>query len=258
MKFFEPNTGTSELFEMGGTGHLALLLLMFGLLVAMIVLRRELGSLRQSRAFMAGSAAFVLASEALASGLQFVYPFPHSWERLPLHLCASLKIAVALLVLLKRYDLVKFIATWAIGAGFISFANLNLNGESFGNFMFWHYLWGHLYLFLTPVLLFLCGELHYEHRYHARSMLGLFVWSLVIFFANWALDANWMYTGPHNDTAVPFIPAQLMVWPFNYLSYVVTGLVLLNLVYAILWLGQGRRDEGAGKEPIAAPAPAAA
>ncbi|HEY3452000.1 MAG TPA: hypothetical protein VGK67_36915 [Myxococcales bacterium] len=242
MNFFEPHKGTSQLFAMGGTGHLALLLLMFGLLSAMVVFKKELWRLRQSRAFMAGTAAFVLSSETVSSALQFFYPFQHSYERIPLHLCASLKIAVAVLILLERYDLVKFISTWAIGAGFISFANLNLNGESFGSFMFWHYLWGHLYLFLVPVLLFLTGEFRYEHRTHARSILGLFLWSLVIFFANWALDANWMYTGPHNDTVVPFIPGRFMAWPFNYVSYVLVGLTLLNLVYAILWFCQGRRD----------------
>ncbi len=240
MEFFEPNTGASQLFRMGGPGHLALVGLMLALLAAMIGLRGHLWRLRRSRGFMAGTAAFVLASEAVASGLQFVYPFPYSWERIPLHLCASLKIAVALLVLFERYDLLKPVSTWAIGAGFISFANLNLNGESFGNFMFWHYLWGHLYLLLTPVLLFLAGDIRLEHRAHARSLVGLFLWSLVVFFANWALDANWMYTGPHNDTKVPFIPERFMVWPFNYVSYVLVALVLLNLVYAVLWSCQGR------------------
>ncbi|MGC4120738.1 MAG: YwaF family protein [Myxococcales bacterium] len=250
MKFFEPHTGTSELFRMGGPGHLALVVLAFALVVVMVALRQELWRLRRSRAFMAGTAAFVLASEAVSSGLQFVYPFPHAWERLPLHLCASLKIAVAVLILFERYDLVKLISTWSIGAGFISFANLNLNGESFGNFMFWHYLWGHLYLLAAPVLLFLVGEYRYDHRTHARSLAGLFLWSLVVFFANWAFDANWMYTGPHNDTVVPFVPARFMVWPFNYVSYVVTALVLLNLVYVILWSCQGAKERGGAETEL--------
>lgn len=258
MRFFEPNTGASELFKMGGTGHLALLALAAALLALLFAFRKELWRLRRCRPFMAGTAAFVLSSEAVSSGLQFFYPFPHAWERIPLHLCASLKIAVAVLVLLERYDLVKFIAVWAIGAGFISFANLNLNGESFGNFMFWHYLWGHLYLLLTPVMLFLAGEFHYEHRYHAKSMLGLFVWSLVIFFADWALDANWMYMGPHNDTAVPFVPDRFMAWPFNYVSYVVTALVILNLIYAVLYASQRRSEKREAVRHSAVPATSAA
>ena len=73
-------------------------------------------------------------------------------------------------------------------------------------------------------------------------VLALIVWSLVIFFVNWGFDTNYMYTGPHNDTAVPFIPARWMAWPFNYVSYVVVGLVLLNAVYALLRLCQGRLE----------------
>jgi hypothetical protein len=225
MEFFEPNTGASQLFRMGGPGHLALVGLMLALLAAMIGLRGHLWRLRRSRGFMAGTAAFVLASEAVASGLQFVYPFPYSWERIPLHLCASLKIAVALLVLFERYDLLKPVSTWAIGAGFISFANLNLNGESFGNFMFWHYLWGHLYLLLTPVLLFLAGDIRLEHRAHAAPG-GPVPVGRGVFFANWALDAKLdVHRPPHTTRRCRSSTSASWSVPCNYVSYVLVALV---------------------------------
>lgn len=246
MGFFDPNAGTSELFAMGGAGHAVLALSLFGLLAVLVAFKKRLPSLRANRPFMAGTAALVLVLEAMSYLFKFVLPYTGpGYERLPLHMCAALKILVATFILLERYDLVKFVGIWSIGAGFISFANLNLNGGSFGQFNFWHYVIGHYYLFLAPLFLFLTGDLRYDHRYHARSILGIFLWSVATFFVNWIFDSNYMYSGPHNDTSVPFVPAQLMVWPFNFFSYVVTGLLLLNLIYAILWFCQGRMAPGA-------------
>ncbi len=245
MDFFDPNHNSgSTLFEMGGPGHVALMVMLFGLLGLMVAFRHRLQPLRDSRAFMAGTAGFVLTLEAASYLFKFIYPFSPAYERIPLHLCASLKIALALLILFERYDLAKVISVWAIGAGFISFANLNLEGASFGNYGFWHYLLGHLYIFLMPIFLFLTGDFRYELKDHLKSLAGLGAWSLVVFFINWAFDTNYMYSGPHNHTAVPFIPDAMMVWPFNYVSYVLTAMVLLNLVYGLLRLSQGRLESG--------------
>jgi hypothetical protein len=41
---------------------------------------------------------------------------------------------------------------------------------------------------------------------------------------------------------VPFIPERLMVWPLNYVSYMVVGLVMLTSIYAILKFFQGRME----------------
>jgi hypothetical integral membrane protein (TIGR02206 family) len=240
MTFFDPNTRTSPLFEMGGAGHVALVLLMLGLLGAVITWRQPL---RHSALFMKGTSALVLLLEVVSSVSTFFFPFDHAFERIPLHLCASLKIAVAIGVLFERYDLVKFISTWAIGAGFISFVNLNLEGAGFGNFECWHYLIGHYYLFLMPTLLFLAGDFRYDLKFQVRSMAGLGVWSLLIFFVNWKFDTNYMYSGPHNQTAVPFIPPGFMVWPLNYVSYVGVGLILISAIYLVLKLFQTRMEQ---------------
>jgi uncharacterized membrane protein YwaF len=79
-------------------------------------------------------------------------------------------------------------------------------------------------------------------------MLGLFLWSFAIFLVNWAFGTNYMYSGPHNTTEVPFIPARFMAWPFNYVSYVLVALVLLSLVFFILRLCQ-REPESARYAP---------
>jgi hypothetical integral membrane protein (TIGR02206 family) len=250
--FFDPNSHSSELFQMGGTGHLALVAILLGLLAALILFRKRLPALRQSRAFMAGTAAFVLSFEVAAGLFKFIYPCDPAYERLPLQLCATLKIVITILVLLKRYDLVKYVSLWALGAGFVSFANLNLNGGSFENFAFWHYLVGHYYLFALPLFLFLAGEFRYDVGYHARSMLGLFAWSLLLFFVNWIFGSNYMYSGPGNETVVAFVPARWMVWPLNYVSYLLIGLVLMSAVAAILKLAQDRID-GVPREDPAPP-----
>lgn len=242
MNFFDPNAHSSALFEMGGPGHIVLVLIMPLLLVPLILFRKDLPRLRASRNFMAGTAAFILSIELLSYAFKFIYPCVPAYERWPLHLCSSLKFLITILILFSRYDLVKYFSIWAIGSGFISFANLGLGGESFGNYAFWHYLLGHYYLFLLPIFLFLTGDFRYDLRYHTVSMLGLIAWSLVIFVINWVFDANYMYTGPHNDVAVPFIPDRLMVWPLNYFSYMVVGLVMLTSIYAILRFFQARLD----------------
>ena len=82
----------------------------------------------------------------------------------------------------------------------------------------------------------------------------LFAMTLVVFFANWALDANWMYTGPHNDTKVPFIPEAMMAWPFNYFSYVVTALIILNFIYVVLWNCQKRMEASEPEQHHGVPA----
>ncbi len=252
LEFFDPNVHGSRLFAMGGAGHVALNLGLVLLLVSLVVFRRQLPRLRQSRPFMAGSAGFVLGLEVLSYALKLACPTSPTWELLPLQLCSSLKIVITLLILFERYDLVRYFAVLAIGCGFISFANLNLHGESFGNFAFWHYAIGHYYLFAAPLFLFLCGEVRFELQTHLRMKLGLAVWSFTVFLVNWAFDTNYMYTGPHNDTVVPFLPPAMMRWPFNYVSYVLIAFVLLNVTYVVL------RSVQPGEEPAVEPVPAAA
>lgn len=242
MDFFDPNSHPSELFAMGGLGHLGLVVILFVVLALMILFRKWLSRLRESRGFMVGTAAFVLSLELASLLFRFIYPCEPAFERIPLHLCATLKIVITTLILINRGHLVKYLSIWAIGAGFISFANLNLGGGSFGNFAFWHYLIGHGYLFALPLLLFLTGEFRYDLKSHARSLFGLGVWSLIIFFVNWGFDANYMYSGRHNETVVPFIPARFMVWPLNYVSYSLVGLILLSAIYALLKISQERMD----------------
>lgn len=245
MSFFDPNqVEPSAAFAMGSVGHLALTVLLLVLLAVMVAFRKQLKPLRASRAFMAGSAGFVLGLETLSYVLKLVYPCHPAYERLPLHLCASLKIAITLLVLFEKYDWVKYLSVLGIGCGFISFVNLNLGGESFGNFMFWHYAIGHYYLFLAPVFLFLTGDTRYELKTHLRMCVGLAAWSFTVFLANWVFDTNYMYTGPHNTVVVPFLPDGLMAWPMNYVSYVGIAFIILNGVYLLLRSVQARMDRG--------------
>ena len=239
LDFFDPAVHSpSALFAMGGVGHIALNLGLVLLLATMVVFRRQLPALRQRRTFMAGTAGLVLGLEVLSYVFKLAYPGTPAFELLPLQLCSSLKIAITLLIVFERYELVRYLSVLAIGCGFISFANLNLHGESFGNFTLWHYSIGHYYLFAAPLFLFLCGEHHFDLRVHLKMCAGLALWSFTLFVVNWALDTNYMYTGPHNDTVVPFLPASMMRWPFNYVSYVMIAFVLLNVTYGILRLAQ--------------------
>jgi hypothetical integral membrane protein (TIGR02206 family) len=250
--FFDPRLHSSERFALGSAGHLALIAAMFGLLGLLVFFRRELAPLRGRRGLMAGAAAFVLGLELLSYALKFAYDVQPAWERAPLQLCSSLKLVITALILFGRTDRVRHLSVLAMGCGFISFVNLNLGGEGFGNFAFWHYVIGHLYLFLLPAFLFLTGGLKYELKTHLQMCLGLLAWSLTVFFINWGLDTNYMYSGPHNEVRVPFLPDVMMQWPMNYVSYVLIALVLLNGTFGLLRLSQ-RQGTQSSPPPIVSP-----
>jgi uncharacterized membrane protein YwaF len=225
-------------FEMGTLGQLSLIALLFVQLGALIAFRRQLPKLRQNRAFMAGTAGFVLGLEVLSYALKLIVPTAPAWEILPFQLCSSLKIVVTILVLLEQYQAIRYFAVLAIGCGFISFANLNMHGESFGNFAFWHYVIGHDYLFVLPIFLYAGGEYRADKLSHSVMCKGLAAWSFTIFLVNWVFDTNYMYTGPHNDVTVPFVPESWMRWPMNYVTYVLIALVMLNVIWGVVMLAQ--------------------
>jgi uncharacterized membrane protein YwaF len=91
---------------------------------------------------------------------------------------------------------------------------------------------------------------------HLFMCAGLAGWSFTVFLINWGFDTNYMYSGPHNDTVVPFLPDGWMAWPFNYVSYVAIALVLLNVTYGIIWLARrsGSAETLSARAPQVAPA----
>ena len=63
----------------------------------------------------------------------------------------------------------------------------------------------------------------------------------VIFFVDWAFNANFFYIGKDNDMAVPFLPDRLMEWPFVFPRFVGVGLIMLHGIFGSFALAQRRR-----------------
>src|SRR5688572_26135738 len=108
--FFDPRrvSDTAGIFAFGGPGHLSLILLMAVLLALLIASRKQVLALRANRSFMVGTAAFILCSELTAVALRNIFQFEPAYERIPLHLCPSLKLALSLLIIVDRLDLAKY------------------------------------------------------------------------------------------------------------------------------------------------------
>jgi hypothetical integral membrane protein (TIGR02206 family) len=240
--FFDPSPRAAELFPMYGRGHLAILVVV-ALCVGVLAWQKErLVKLRASRRFMVGLSVVVLIGEVQEYTLMIVHRYEPAYELLPFHLCGMLAFLLPILTLMERYDVVRYLAPWSLAAGLISFLNLGITHNDLGQLTFYHYVWKHLYLFLFPIFLFQAGDWQVHYREYAKSIAGLLGLSVVIFFANWAFGTNYLYIGPENEMAVGFLPDALLAWPLIYPSFIVVGLILFHINYAVLALSQGLRE----------------
>jgi uncharacterized membrane protein YwaF len=187
---------------------------------------------------MVGFSVFMLVIEAIQYTLRFVYRYEPFFERLPFHLCASLALLLPILVLFERYDIIRFLAPWPIASGLISFINLGTTYQGPATFYFYHYVIRHAYLLLFPIFLFIAGEFEVKYREFAKSMAALLGYSAIIFLVNWAFTVNYLYIGPNNDLAVPFLPDSWLEWPYIYPSFIGVGLILFHGIYGSLALAQ--------------------
>jgi hypothetical integral membrane protein (TIGR02206 family) len=226
---------------MYGPGHLIALLIMVAFVPLMAWQKGAVIALRRSRRFMVGFSVVILTVELITYVAKFIYKYEPFYERLPFHLCAGLSLLLPILVLLERYDVIKFVALWSVAAGLISLLNLGVTHNSMSTLAFYHYFLRHYYLFLFPIFLFIAGEYEFQYRYALMSMGALLVVTAVIFFVDWAFNANFFYIGKDNDMAVPFLPDRLMEWPFVFPSFVGVGLIMLHGIFGSFALAQRRR-----------------
>lgn len=236
--FFDPNPRAQELFSMYGTGHLVLLLIVLAGIVVMAWQRDRVVRLRQNRRFMVWLSIVILAGEVQEYTMMWLHGYEPAYELLPFHLCGLLAFALPLLVLTQRYDIVRFVASWSLAAGLISFLNLGITHNSPAQLTLYHYVWKHLFLVWFPPFLFIAGDWTVSYRSYARSMAGLTLLSVPVFLVNWVFGTNYFYIGPQNEMAVPFLPDSLLQWPIIYPTFIVVGLVLFHACYAVLAIAQ--------------------
>ena len=137
-------------------------------------------------------------------------------------------------VLLRKLEPLLYVAPWCVGAGLISVVNLSLATNHWYEYVFVHYVWMHFYLFALPSVLVISGQIRLSYRLLWISSGILFCISAVIFALDWALDANWMYIGPHSSLEIPFLPVAFTEWPWSYPTFIGVCLLLFQVVYLCL------------------------
>jgi hypothetical integral membrane protein (TIGR02206 family) len=241
---FDVRPGREVLSPMFGRAHLASMGVFFGLALLMIAARSRLRRVPLDGRAVRGLAWFILLDQVFLFVLYFAYDYQPFWERFPLHLCAGLSFFIPIAMLLGRIDLVRFVGTWAMGAGLISVVNMSITRHPAASYVFVHYFWMHAYLFAVPLFLTLRGEMRLGYGAFARSLLVLFALAALVFGLDWATGANYMYLGPGSELDVPLLPEAWRAWPWSFPTFAAVGVGLLHGMYAVI-----RRLERSGGVP---------
>lgn len=229
--FFDPTRSSEVLIPTNGTLHLISVVILLLLVLLVIWRKKEVQRLVANRKFLIWFMIIFLAFEALSTILLWSYKFEPKWERIPLHLCYTMSVTIPVLILLKKYDAVKFFSYWIICSGFIAIANPSFQHHVPWSFDFIHYLVRHYFLFLVPMVFQIGLGWKHNYRTFAYSMATLASYAFIIFLANWATGANYMHLGQNNPTAITFLPESFVKWPYSYPSFVGVGIVMLHIAY---------------------------
>lgn len=229
--FFDPTRSSEIVVPMYGSIHMITLLTLPIIVLILLWKKDAVRRIVANRKIVIGFMIGFLALELLSLILLWSYKFEPAYERFPLHLCYSLTILVPILILKKNYTWLKFFSYWAIGSGFIAFANPSFGYTYPWSFDFFHFLFRHYFLLFIPII-FTIG-VGYKHTYRGFliSLTTLAGYAFLIFLLDWATGANYMHLGKNNALEIPFLPASFTVWPWVYPSFLGTGMVLLHIAY---------------------------
>ena len=236
--FFDPNEHADILIPMYGKLHFFVLSLMLAFIPLMIWKKKEVQKLVDNGKFIKGIAFVFLSTEALYWSMMWSFHYQPYYERFPFHLCATLSLMVPILLLTGKYETLRFITFWAIGAGFISLVNPSFLHDQPWNFGFIAYLIRHYLLFLIPIFLFIGKGYTFSYVLFLKSMFALMGYACIMFLANWAFNTNYMHLGPSNKLLIPFLPENLAVWPWTLPSFLVVGIIIFHLIYLIFYLSR--------------------
>jgi len=229
--FFDLTDNAQVQIPMYGRTHLITVIGMLLLLFIVLWRRNGVKKLLSNTRFINGFLIGYLVLEGFYWSLIWGYRIQPFYERFPLHLCGSLSIVMAALILARKHRLIRFFSCWSICAGFISFANPGFVFYDQWGWGFIHYLIRHYFLFLAPIMAQIAWGYRHTYREFFQSMITLTGYAFLIFLLDWATGANYMHLGQHNPLEIPFLPARLTVWPWTYPSFVAVGIVLFHLAY---------------------------
>jgi hypothetical integral membrane protein (TIGR02206 family) len=229
--FFDLTEFDEVQIPMYGRTHLITVIIMILFLFLILWQKKRVKKIVANTRLVRGFLIVYLSLEAIYWSLMWGYRIEPLYERFPLHLCGSLSIFMAVLILLEKRNLVRFFSYWSICAGFISYANPGFVFYNPVGWGFFHYLVRHYFLFLAPIMLQIGWGFKHSSREFILSMSTLAGYAFLMFLLDWAIDANYMHLGRHNPLEIPFLPASFTVWPWTYPSFVGVGVILFHLAY---------------------------
>lgn len=229
--FFDPNEHAEIIIPMYGTIHFITLAIMLAFIPVLIWKKESIKRLSHNRSFMVRFMILFLASEILYWILMWRFEYEPFSDRFPLNLCGSLSLIIPTLVLAKKYETLRFFTFWALGAGLISLINPSFIHDEPWSFGFINYLTRHYFLFLFPIFLIIGRGFYVSYKLFLQSMFTLMGYAFFIFLLNWALGTNYLHLGRYNPLPIPFLPYNLSEWPWTYPSFLVTGVILLHLLF---------------------------
>lgn len=229
--FFDLTESTEVQIPMYGSTHLVTVIVMLLLLLLVLWRKEGVKKLLSGKRLVNGFLIGYLVLEAFYWSLIWGYRLEPLYERFPLHLCGSLSLVMAALILARKHKLILFFSYWSICAGFISYANPGFVFYNPGGWGFIHYLLRHYFLFLVPIMAQIGWGYRHSYRGFIISMATLTGYAFLIFLLDWATGANYMHLGRHNPLEIPFLPAGFTVWPWSYPSFVAVGIILFHISF---------------------------
>ena len=151
--FFNPNELDEVIIPIYGRVHMLSMLLMLILVLILFWRREAVRKLASNRKFIIWLVVVFLIQEAFHNFNLWHYPYESFIDRFPGHLCGTLSLIIPYLLLTEKYNSLRFISYWAIGAGFIAFVNPSYLHYEVKSFIFLQYHFRHLFLLLLPLLL---------------------------------------------------------------------------------------------------------
>lgn len=197
--------------------------------------------------------------------------WPWKWEFLHLHMCRSFALVVCFLLIFNKIEKVKYIAFYAILGAILGilFSNAKITPEfqagerqyfgyaegteawnnagftwGWDNFYFYEFLWLHNFLILSVVFMSVVGgeKARVNLVVFYRSAFFILMSAIIIFFANWimnaisqnlsksnqvAWDANWIFLGKEGIGTF----GKYSRWPFSIVTLPIAFLLGVHIFF---------------------------
>jgi hypothetical integral membrane protein (TIGR02206 family) len=225
--FFNPHY-TGQPFQLFGTGHLIFLAVDVAILLFLIFgWKNPSEKAKRNGRFLL--AVILLIWESAFHIWNLVNGTWSPQKHIPLHACSVMVWASIVMLFTKNYRIYEF--AYFIGMGGAMQAVLTPEAGIYGlpHFRAFQTLIVHSTLVIVPVYMSAIEGFRPTWRSFMRVAIGINIYMVFVYFANLALDSNYMYLMRKPDTAS--LMDVLGPWPWYILSLEVLGFVIFFILY---------------------------